>query len=143
MGIEYKDPSRCAACGGKCCQLYEKASKGGMMPDAIDVINDDGDETFTFNYWYRHTVWFTQKDHFGVDPLFDVLRANDSFFYHFFDKSDLRKIEADQYLEALKAKGIDTGYCAYWTLESGCIIPWENRHTACREWRCQEWIDEE
>lgn len=142
MGIEYKDLSRCAMCGGKCCHLYEKAYRGGMMPDGIDLINVDSDETFTFKYWYRHTVWYTQKDLFGIDPLFDVLKVNNSFLYHFFDKSDPRKIESDQYLQDLKAKGIDTGYCAYWTKESGCIIPWANRPVACKEWRCQEWINE-
>lgn len=142
MGLEYKDSSRCAACGGKCCQLYVKASEGGLMPDEIHLANDREDETLNFDYWYRHTVWHTQKDQFGMEPLYDVLKVNDSFLYHFFDKTDLRKIEGDQYLQDLKAKGIDTGYCAYWTKEKGCIILWANRPAACREWRCQAWIDE-
>lgn len=143
MAIEYRDSSRCAVCGGECCKLYTKASAGGMMPDGINLINDNRDETLCFDYWYRHTVWYTQKDQFGVEPLFDVLKANGSFLYHFYDKSDPRKIEGDQYLNDLKAKGIDTGYCAYWTKENGCIIPWANRPAACWEWRCQAWIDEE
>lgn len=143
MGVEYRDPSRCTACGGKCCRLYIKESEDGLMPDWIHLANDHEDEAMNFNYWYRHTVWHIQKDQFGVEPLFDVLKVNDAFLFHFFDKADLRKLEGDQYIKELKERGIDTRYCAYWTKENGCIIPWTNRPAACKEWRCKEWIDEE
>lgn len=115
------------------------------MPNYIHYANDNIlDETENFDYYFKHSVGDIQKDRFDVEPQYDVLEAysawGDSYIY---DDSSDRKIEALRCLKELDDRGINRGYCAYWTKEGGCIIAWEKRPENCKEHRCREWINEE
>jgi hypothetical protein len=143
--LEYRDSIRCASCRGKCCKIYLKISEGGQMPDNIHYANDNIlDNTQNFNYYFKNSIWFLEKERFGVEPLYDVIDAYsawiDSYIY---DDSSARKKEALRRLKVLNEKGIHIGYCAYWIEEGGCIIQWEKRPPNCKEHRCQEWINNE
>ena len=143
--MEYRDAARCEVCGGKCCRVYIKRCEGGQMPDYIHWANDNIlDDTQNFEYYFKHSVWYLEKDNFNIEPRYDVFEANrawlDSYIY---DDSSLRKAEALEYLKELKNRGIIIGYCAYWSKESGCIIAWEKRPANCKEHRCRKWINEE
>ncbi|AFM40606.1 hypothetical protein Desaci_1603 [Desulfosporosinus acidiphilus SJ4] len=115
------------------------------MPDYIHYGNDNIlDQTQNFEYYFRHSIWYIQKDKFGVKPLFDVLEAYtawiDSYIY---DDSSVRKLKALRFLRGMDKRGLNIGYCAYWTKERGCIIEWEKRPVNCKEHRCREWLEEE
>jgi len=142
--MEYRDVIRCASCGGKCCQLYIRRCEGGQMPNYIHYSNDNIlDNTQNFDYYFKHSVWYLQKDKFDVEPQYDVLEAYRAWIdTYIYDDSSVRKIEAFRCLKELDDRGINMGYCAYWTKE-GCIISWEKRSVNCKEHRCWEWINEE
>lgn len=114
------------------------------MPDYIHYANDSIlDDTQNFDYYFKHSVWYIQKDWFDVEPQYDVLEAYNAWFdSYIYDDFSVRKIEALRCLKELDYKGINMGYCAYWTKEGGCIIAWEKRPANCKEHRCWEWINE-
>ena len=121
--MEYRDVIRCASCGGKCCQLYIRRCEGGQMPNHIHYANDNIlDKTQNFDYYFKHSVWYLQKDKFDVEPQYDVLEAYRAWIdTYIYDDSSVRKIEAVRWLKELDDKGINMSYCAYWTKE-GCLI---------------------
>ena len=142
--MEYIDVNRCASCGGKCCQLYTRRCEGGQMLDDIHYANDNIlDDTQNFDYYFKHSVWYIQRNRFDVEPQYNVLEAYsawiDSYIY---DDSSDRKMKALRCLKELNERGINMGYCAYWT-KKGCIISWEKRPADCKEHRCWEWMNEE
>ncbi|MDQ7092957.1 hypothetical protein REC12_05095 [Desulfosporosinus sp. PR] len=115
------------------------------MPDYINYSNDnilDGSENFS--HYFQNSVWYLQKDRFNIEPRYDVLEAYSAWIdTYIYDDCSVRKIRALRYLKELDDRGINIGYCAYWTKEDGCIIAWEKRPDICKEHRCQEWINKE
>lgn len=116
--VEYRDPQRCAACGGECCAIYRPEEEGGSFP--------------SWEWWFPDWVaaWAQRFEESGaltcgVEPLFDPLEA------HLPGMEDLR--------QWIVAQGGHPDYCQYWRRDGGCTLPWERRPRVCREYRCPEW----
>ncbi len=109
--MEYSNPEKCAACGGKCCLIYLSCEEGGTMPTMV---------------WFEEWCcgFHEHSDRYGVKPLFDPLEVFMSGNEHM--------------LKELKTKGINPYACNYLG-PNGCIIPWPNRPTICKEYRCNKW----
>jgi hypothetical protein len=109
-------PSVCAACGGRCCQIYKPASEGGAFPDGHTWFTD------WLSDWYDV---FEESGAFSfMPPLFDPIIAHEN------------SGRGKRYREALRRAGIDPDYCQYWSLK-GCLLPRDKRPAVCREYACE------
>lgn len=113
----YRDPERCARCGGRCCLIYLPA---GCAADSAGA-----------SWWYLDFSDFFhgERGGYGVPPRFlpDSIGTAES------------PIAAR---ESLKAAGIDPDACEYLG-PAGCIIDWDRRPVQCRSHRCHQWRMEE
>jgi len=118
MREHHKDLERCKTCGGKCCAIYVSCGDGGLRP---------------MDTWFEEWVecWDEEFETCGassIEPLFEPLEVHMSGNEHM--------------LEELKEKGIDPDKCKYCNPD-GCILPWDKKPNACKEYRCMEWRQED
>jgi len=109
MGL-YRNPSKCAACGGKCCKIYLPAEDGGAW-----------NTTVYFEDWCMG--FHPHPEEYGISPLFDPL------IVHLTGNEHL--------LKELREKDIDPDACQYLG-KDGCMIPWDKRPLICRTWKCEK-----
>jgi hypothetical protein len=116
FSVEHKASDRCTKCGGKCCLIYRSVLAGGQFPEGQTWFQEWCDD------FHKH------PETYGVEPLFDPLEA------HMTGKEDLR--------EDLRKRGINPDACQY-VGKQGCLIPWDKRPDHCKNYRCQEWVQDD
>ena len=118
MREHHKDFERCKACGGTCCRVYLSCREGGLRP--IGTLFDE---------WIED--WEVEFEACGASefkPLFDPLEVHMGGNEHM--------------LADLEKQGLDPYKCKYCDID-GCLLPWDKKPNACKEYRCYKWRQED